>query len=147
MSSPSMTMWPRSGLINPMMCLSVTLLPTPDPPTMTSASPRSTSIDRSSSTFRPPSVLSTCCSEIIGVSLAMSEQELGQEEIGQQNDQRRAHHRRGRGAPDTFRAASGVVAAHAAGQRQDQAEEGRLDQAAPHVVHLQKLKRVLLIDD
>ena len=49
-----------------MMCLSVTLLPVPEPPTITTDSPRATSIDMSSSTFRPPSVLSTCCREIIG---------------------------------------------------------------------------------
>src|SRR5438067_11286345 len=147
MSSPSMTILPRSGFISPMTCLSVTLLPTPEPPTMTSASPRSTSMDMSSSTFRPPSVLSTCCSEIIGVSVAMSEQQLRQEEIGQKNNQRRAHHRRGRGAADAFRAAACVVAAHATGERQDQAEECRLDQAAPDVIHVQKLKGVLLIDD
>src|SRR5205807_8830083 len=135
------------GFINPMTCLSVTLLPAPEPPTITSASPRSTSMDMLSSTFRPPSVLSTCCSEIIGVSVAMSEEQLRQEEIGQENDQRRAHHRRGGGAADAFRAAARVVAAHAAGQRQDQAEERRLDQAAPDVVHVQKLIRILLIDD
>src|SRR4051794_33308219 len=120
-----MTILPRSGFINPMMCFSVTLLPTPEPPTITSASPRATSIDISSSTFRPPSVLSTCCIEIIGVSSAMSEQKLGQEEVGEQNDQRRAPPRRGRGAADAFRAAAGVVAAHAAGQRQDQSEKRR----------------------
>src|SRR5438067_4334001 len=147
MSSPSMTILPRSGFINPMMCLSVTLLPTPEPPTITSASPRSTSIDMSSSTFRPPSVFSTCCSEIIGVFVAMSEKELRQKEIGEENDQRRAHHRGRRGAADTFRTAARVVAAHAAGQREDQAKECRLDQAAPDIVHVQKLISVLLIDD
>src|SRR3954453_9858835 len=147
MSSPSMTILPRSGFISPMMCFSVTLLPTPDPPTITSASPRSTSIDMSSSTLRPPSVLSTFCSEIIGMFVAISEEQLGQEKIGQQDDQRRAHHCRGRGAADAFRAPARVVAAHAAGQRQDQSEERRLDQAAPDVVHVQKLVRVVLIDD
>src|SRR5436305_1253964 len=147
MSSPSITILPRSGFISPMMCFSVTLLPAPEPPTITSASPRATSIDMSSSTFRPPSVLSTCCIEIIGVSSAMSEQQLRQKEIGKQNNERRAHHRRGRGAADAFRAAARVVAADAAGQRQDQAEKRRLDQAAPDVVHVQKLVRVVLIDD
>src|SRR4051794_39064194 len=146
MSSPSMTILPRSGFISPMMCLSVTLLPTPEPPTMTSASPRSTSIDISSSTFRPPSVLSTCCSEIIGVPVAMSEEQLRQEKISQQNDERRAHHRGGRGAADALRAAARVVAAHTTGQRQDQAKKRRLDQAAPDVVHVQKLIRIVLID-
>ena len=42
-SSPSTTTWPRSGWMRPIRCLSSTLLPVPEPPTMTSDSPATTS--------------------------------------------------------------------------------------------------------
>src|SRR5438552_14186200 len=137
---------PSSGCINPMMCFSVTLFPVPDPPTITTDSPFSTSMERSRNTGRPLNDLWRCCSEIVGSSL-ISEEELGQKKVAQQNDERCAHHRIRRRSSHTFRAAARVIAAHAACQRENETEHRGLDHAAPDVLHLQKLIRVLLVDD
>src|ERR1041385_337920 len=130
-----------------MMCFSVTLLPVPEPPTMTSDSPCWMSMDMSRSTGRPLNAFYRCCREMVGSSRAMSEEQLRQKEVRQQDDQRRADHRSGRRSSHALRAAGRVEAAHAAGEREDQAEDGGLDQAAPDVVHLQELICVLLVDD
>src|SRR5581483_4903535 len=159
MSSPSTSTSPLSGCISPIMCLSVTLFPCPDPPTMTTDSPRSMSIERSRSTGLPPRDFSRWRREMIGwpsevmvagllgcsvawllggteqpSNPATLQKHLRQKEIRQQNDQRRADHRLRRRAAHPFRPARGVVAAHAAGEREDQSEHGGLDHARPEVL-------------
>src|SRR5438445_7796882 len=79
-------------------------------------------------------------------SLWPSEEQLCQKKVGQQNRQRSADHRLRRRASHSLRAARGVVATNAAGERENQAEHGSLDQAAPQIVETDKLKRVVLID-
>ncbi len=67
-STPSTCTVPASGRIKPIMCLSITLLPVPEPPTTTSDSPAFTSRSIESSTTLPPNDLLTPRSEIFGSS-------------------------------------------------------------------------------
>src|SRR5436189_235126 len=61
--------------------------------------------------------------------------------------QRRADDRLRRRTAHALRPARGVVAPRAAGQCQDQSERRCFDDPGPEILHLQILKRVLLVDE
>ena len=74
-------------------------------------------------------------------------QELAQEEVEDQDGDAGDHDRPGGRPPDTLGAAFGLQPLPAADDGDDDAEDGRLDQAGHHVPELEVLEGVPDIDD
>src|SRR5664280_1169263 len=160
-SSPSMMTCPRSGGMSPMRCLRSTLLPAPEPPTITSDSPAGTSRLMPRSTSRPAKLFQRSMTAIFGRACAAvaamrspgspaaiaaplrSEEDLREEEVRHQDHDRAHHDRAGRCPANAFGAAGREEPFAAPGHRQDEAEDGGLDQPGRDVVHVQELERLL----
>src|SRR5512136_1721050 len=161
-SSPSTMTCPRSGAIRPMMCFNRTLLPAPEPPTITNDSPRATSRLTPRRTSRPAKLFQRSMTAIVGnpgsspapfwlagvvATVIPSEQDLREEEVGDQDRQRGHHDRTGRGAPDTLGATGGEETFGAAGDGEDEPEHSRLDQAGEHIVEVEVLEGLFPVHD
>src|SRR5436190_7883593 len=113
MSSPSTRTRPPSGRCSPMMCRSRTDLPLPLPPSTTIVSPGRMSKEIPCRTFFGPKLLCTSSKRTNGASMAPAsrssecQEQLGQEEIADQDAQGRSHHGLGGGAPHAVGAARG----------------------------------------
>src|SRR5262252_10518230 len=108
MSTPSTTTLPRSGTIKPMVWRSNTDLPLPLPPKITMVSPRCTSRSTPLSTLFSPKLLCTSPKRMKCESIGLEDQEeLGQEEVGNQDRNRGRHHRLGGRPADPVGSARG----------------------------------------
>src|SRR5690606_5564332 len=145
MSSPSTRMRPESGRIRPMMCLSSTDFPEPEAPRMTWMAPFSTVRFRPRRTWFFPKDLwrstTSMTTRCIGPSggAPPGEHQRGQKVIRDENEDRGEDDRLGGGDPHPPRAARGVVALVAAGEREDEAEDRGFDEAADDVLELHPL--------
>src|SRR5689334_7546176 len=129
-SMPSNTTWPASGFSRPFNWRRVTLLPLPDLPRITRHSPRRTSKSRPPRMVRLPYFFtrprtSYRASDTVFPS-RQDVEELGQEEVGNQDQDRGHHHRVGRRPPHAVRAALGVEAIVTADDGDEVGEEERL---------------------
>src|SRR6185369_9051540 len=157
---PSTMTLPESGLSRPMMCFRSTLLPVPEPPMTTSASLRPISMSTPSSTTLEPNDLCRSWMQILqsepvsvafaeGVSVIGlgSEENPGEEEVRDQDGDARDHHGRGRGLADALGAAGGVEPLLAPDRREQNAEDGRLDDARQEVVQVHELEGAVDVGD
>src|SRR6267142_1089837 len=148
-SSPSMEILPASARRIPSTHLIVTDFPLPDPPMTTMESPSLIVRSTPSSTTLGPKRFFTPLSSILGlfaIVVSAIEEERGHQIVGAEDQYRGGNHGVGRGLADALRAAPGVEAVIAAHQRDDEAEDRRLDQAGNHVALGDEVRRVLEID-
>src|SRR5262245_38479581 len=140
-----MVIEPESGRSMPRIVLIITDLPVPDPPITTIDWPFGTERLMPFRTFFGPKALWTPLRTIWPASsiVSLREQKRGEDEIGGEDEDRRAHHRIGGGAADALRPALRVEAVIAAHERDDEAEHGGLDEARAYVAELQEVDGVL----
>src|SRR5262245_55692387 len=137
MSSPSTRTRPRSGRCSPMMCRRSTDLPLPLPPSTTIVSPRRMSKVIPCSTFFGPKLLCTSSNRTNGASIPRRlerQEQLGQEEIADQDAEGRGDHRLGGGPPDAVGPAGGGETLVARDEADEQGEDDRLAEAAEDVL-------------
>src|SRR5690242_15189126 len=127
MSWPSTVTLPESGCSRPTMWRSVTDLPVPDGPMMTSVSPRWTSRSRPASTTFLPKALCTFSKRMTGASLisGLLVEGPGHEVVEDDHEDDRVAHGRARGVADAQRAAGRAAARAARDDRDHDAEHER----------------------
>src|SRR5579859_4012090 len=139
-SSPSIRIEPLSGVSRPSMHFSVTDLPLPEPPMITTDSAEATSSDTPSSTFLGPKDLCRSISWIFGWGMGSLLEEQGGDDVIEDQDQDRGRdHRIGGRLADALGAALGMIAVIAAENGDHQAEHGGLDQARRDILGLQRI--------
>src|SRR5215475_6023632 len=135
MLRPKSRTWPRSGRMRPAISRSVTVLPEPLPPMMTSVSPRSTVSDTPRSTGPASKLFHTSSTSIrrspsacvmLSPSPEEDQEELGQEEVRDDDAHGDVHDRVRGGAAEPLGAALGGEAVVTADQRDDDAKEDAL---------------------
>src|SRR6185312_1749442 len=109
-SAPSTRTWPASGFMIPSAHLSVTDLPTPEPPMMTSDLPGATSMSTPSSTWRPRRRFLMSTSWSFGAVMPSLHEERCDEIVDRQDQNDRANDGVGGGPANAKRAALAVVA-------------------------------------
>src|SRR5512139_1259683 len=132
---PATLTCPLSGNSSPMMCLIRTLLPLPLPPMTVMLSPLLTVRSTPRSTCRLPKLLWRFVISIIGSGMGSPEQRR-QEIIEDQDQHARDHDRAGRRLAHALGPARRVEPLVAADEPHHGAEDQRLDQAVPDVLHL-----------
>ena len=153
-SSPSTSTVPASGVRSPIMCLRRTLFPIPDLPRMTIDSPLAIVRSSPSRTTFGPKRLREARQPDLGKRLRNRARRGRAQKstfVRKKSETRIASDAeddgRRRRAAHPFRAARRVEALLAADERQEEAEDGRLDEARPEVVQVEELERVLDVDD
>src|SRR5882672_11298142 len=148
-SSPSMKIVPESARRIPSTHLIVTDFPLPDPPMTTMESPSLTVRSTPSRTTLGPKRFFTPLSSILGlfaIFVSAIEEDRGHQIVGGEDQDGGGNHGIGRGLAYALRAALGVEAVIAAHQRDDEAEDGRLDETGNDVALGDKVRGVLKID-
>src|SRR3546814_2138 len=127
-SRPSISMVPASGCSRPMMHLSSTDLPVPEPPITTTDSATPMSRSMPSSTTFDPKLLRRLRMRIFGgsaIGSSVREEQLGDHVVRDQDHDRRRDHGIGGGGTHTLGTAARVVAVVAAHQRHDERSDER----------------------
>src|SRR5579883_88371 len=142
-SWPSIVIEPRSGSSNPMMHLTRTDLPVPEPPITTTLSRTPTSRSMPSSTSFGPNDFFNPRMEIL---LFMLEEHAGQSGIEQQDQDRGGHHRIHRGRAHALRAPARMIAVIASHEHDEEAERDRFDEPGEHILAMERIDGLSDID-